>query len=81
MTTEKKDKLTLKKYSKQLDKLYDMLIEVNDYYLESNITASDFIGVLETMKFSVLKSTLDRARFAHLESILQDAFGGDEDAD
>lgn len=81
MATEKKDKLTLKKYRKQMDKLEDMLIEVNDYFNESDISASDYIGMLEIVKANAIKHSFDRAKMSVLEAMVSEAFGGDEDAD
>ena len=81
MATEKKDKLTLKKYRKQMDKLEDMLVEANNYFMESNISMTDYIGILETMKANVIKYAFDRAKMSALEAMVSEAFGGDEDAD
>ena len=81
MATEKKDKLTLKKYRKQMDKLEDMLVEANNYFMESDISMTDYIGILETMKANVIKHAFDRAKMSALEAMVSEAFGGDEDAD
>lgn len=81
MATEKKDKLTLKKYRKQMDKLEDMLVEANDYFMESDISMTDYIGILETVKANVIKYAFDRTKMSALEAMVSEAFGGDEDAD
>lgn len=80
-----KDKKFVEQHNKDLNKLADILADARELYVDSTITAAEFVGALEMAKFYVMnrnmrefEACLDGGMLAEL---VEELFGEGEEGE